>query len=179
MIRVFQLLYIYIKRGDPHFQWWDPIIIKVESQGPPNIQLGVKPCTHRAHRRFMCRWSCKMVLTVPYDDPTVSDISLTVWRRSFSTTSLTHVTSLSLITFALPLRESSSMLFLPCLKRACHLNTVDFFIAGASPAIFNKLNVSVGVCPRLTQNFIAARVSTTSGTTIFALYFSVETSHNN
>ena len=89
----------------------------------------------------------------------VSDISLTVWRGSFSTTSLTHITSLSLIILALPLPESSSTLFLPCFKCACHLNTVDFFIA--SPAIFNKLNVSVGVCPRLTQNFIAARISTT------------------
>ena len=32
------------KDGTPIFNDGTPIIIKVESQGPPNIQLGVKPC---------------------------------------------------------------------------------------------------------------------------------------
>ena len=31
--------------GTPNFNDGTPIIFKVESQGPPNIQLGVKPCT--------------------------------------------------------------------------------------------------------------------------------------
>ena len=34
----------YIKDGTPNFNDGTPIIFKVESQGPPNIQLGVKPC---------------------------------------------------------------------------------------------------------------------------------------
>ena len=33
----------YLKRWDPNFNDGTPIIFKVESQGPPNIQLGVKP----------------------------------------------------------------------------------------------------------------------------------------
>ena len=38
-----KILLLY-KRWDPIFNDGTPIIIKVESQGPPNIQLGVKPC---------------------------------------------------------------------------------------------------------------------------------------
>ena len=33
----------YLKDGTPNFNDGTPIIFKVESQGPPNIQLGVKP----------------------------------------------------------------------------------------------------------------------------------------
>ena len=36
--------YIKLKDGTPNFNDGTPIIFKVESQGPPNIQLGVKPC---------------------------------------------------------------------------------------------------------------------------------------
>ena len=36
----------YIKNGTPNFNDGTPIIFKVESQGPPNILLGVKPCVH-------------------------------------------------------------------------------------------------------------------------------------
>ena len=35
-----------LKDGTPIFNDGTPFIIKVESQGPPNIELGVKPCNH-------------------------------------------------------------------------------------------------------------------------------------
>ena len=60
---------------------------------------------------------------------------------------------------------------LSLLKPLVPLNHCTYFISKSSPSLSNKLNISVGLYPNLTQNLIVLRVSTTSGTTIFYSFF--------
>ena len=54
----------------------------------------------------------------------------------------------------MPIPWAYSKLFLPYLNHACHLNTVNFVhISGASPAICNKLKVSVDKNHNFKKNF--------------------------
>jgi len=121
--------------------------------------------TQRAQIRFMCKWSWRIVHTVPKAIPVTSTTSPIVRRRSSSMKVFTDATNVGVITDGLP--ERASLMFdLPSLKHLNHLKTVAFFISVVCWALCIVVYVSVAEYPKLKQNFTAARDSLFSGCTI-------------
>ena len=68
----------------------------------------------------------------------------------------------------MPTHWAYSKLILPCWTHACHLNTVNFYLSGASPAICYKL---FSKYQKFKKNCIAVQVSFIFHTTIFYWIF--------